>query len=155
MAISDIAELMMTSHPEGIVVVAFLLISSLIQIAPIRLNPWDIMLGWVGAKINKSQQDAIEGMDRRLKDLEIRVTNRDVKDMRQAVLDYAKECRAGTEHTDEDWQQILDIMEEYERFCTEHPDIKNGRVKENTKYLRSLYFRLSDEHRLGGNKQHE
>lgn len=144
----QILEALPTPHPGTLALGLFVLISSTIQIAPIQIKPWDIMLGWVGEKVNSGQQKTIEAMNKRLCDLEERVTNRDVKDMRQAVLDYAKECRAGVEHTDEDWQQVLDIMEEYESFCRAHPDIKNGRVKENTRYLRSLYQRLSEEHKL-------
>ncbi len=122
-------------------------ILSLIQIAPIKINPWDVILGWVGSKINagiRGQLDAVrEKSD--IQQEEFREFWVDYQ--REAILRFSRECSQETPHSREEWNHILDIIRRYESFCTKH-DIANGVIEENSSYLRDLHKKLLNEHRI-------
>ena len=121
----------------GWAVMILLILLSLIQISPIKLNPWDRIFAWLGGKMNGTQ----------LKNLQKQVTDLWINNHRQCILTFARECRANIEHDSEEWTNILNVCEEYEQY-TRKNEITNGIVRENTKYIRNLYQEMSREHRV-------
>ena len=124
----------------GYVTAGIVVLLSLIQISPLKLNPWDKLLGWFGKKLNG-------GMEKQIKDLQKQVRDLWINNHRQSILTFARECRAEIEHSAEEWSHILNLCEEYERYCKTN-DVTNGVVRQNTLYIRELYQRLSHEHRI-------
>ena len=116
------------------------ILMSLIQISPLKLNPWDNVLTWFGRKINGETQ-------KQLKELQKQVSDIWINAHRQSILTFARECRADIGHDAEEWTNILNLCEEYEKY-TEKNDVTNGVVRENTKYIRNLYQEQSREHRI-------
>lgn len=111
-----------------------LLLLSLIQISPVKLDPWDRIFAWVGGKLNGNLQKQVR---------EIWINMH-----RQAILQFARECRAGQEHSEEEWSHVLNVADEYEQYCQKNSVI-NGVVKQDTLYIRQLYQELSRDHRIG------
>ena len=111
-----------------------LVLLSLIQISPVKLDPWDRIFAWVGSKLNGNLQKQVR---------EIWINMH-----RQAILQFARECRAGQEHSEEEWSHILNVADEYEQYCQKNSVI-NGVVKQDTLYIRQLYQELSRDHRIG------
>ena len=114
----------------GTVLVLFL---TLIQVSPIRLNPWDRLFEWLGGKLNGR-------LHKQVRDLWINTH-------RQVLLTFARECRNQMEHSADEWAYVLNIADEYEIYC-EKNDVTNGVVKEDTRYIRELYQELSRGHRI-------
>lgn len=120
---------------------------SLVQIAPIKINPWDTILGWLGTKINagvKKQLDAVSQQSNVQKE-EFREFWIDYQ--REAILRFSRECSQDMSHSREEWNHILDIIKRYETFCRKH-EIANGVIEENSSYLRDLHKQLLQEHRI-------
>lgn len=120
---------------------------SLVQIAPIKINPWDTILGWLGTKINagvKKQLDAVSQQSNVQKE-EFREFWIDYQ--REAILRFSRECSQDMSHSREEWNHILDIIKRYETFCSKH-EIANGVIEENSSYLRDLHKKLLQEHRI-------
>jgi len=120
---------------------------SLVQIAPIKINPWDTILGWLGSKINagvKKQLDAVSQQSNVQKE-EFREFWIDYQ--REAILRFSRECSQDMSHSREEWNHILDIIKRYETFCSKH-EIANGVIEENSSYLRDLHKQLLQEHRI-------
>ncbi len=120
---------------------------SLVQIAPIKINPWDTILGWIGSKINagvKKQLDAVSQQSNVQKE-EFREFWIDYQ--REAILRFSRECSQDMSHSREEWNHILDIIKRYETFCSKH-EIANGVIEENSSYLRDLHKKLLQEHRI-------
>lgn len=120
---------------------------SLVQIAPIKINPWDTILGWIGSKINagvKKQLDAVSQQSNVQKE-EFREFWIDYQ--REAILRFSRECSQDMSHSREEWNHILDIIKRYETFCSKH-EIANGVIEENSSYLRDLHKQLLQEHRI-------
>jgi hypothetical protein len=111
-----------------------LVLLSLIQISPVKLDPWDMIFNWLGNKLNGSLQKQVR---------EIWINMH-----RQAILQFARECRAGQEHSEEEWSHVLNVADEYEQYCLKN-SVVNGIVKQDTLYIRQLYQELSRDHRIG------
>ena len=124
----------------GWAVIIILILMSLIQISPLRLNPWDRVFGWLGRKMNGATEKRLEAVEKQVTDLWINLH-------RQSILTFARECRSNFTHDSEEWSHILNICEDYENY-TEVNSVTNGVVRENTKYIRDLYQELSREHKI-------
>ena len=124
----------------GCITAGIVVFLSLIQISPLKLNPWDKLLGWFGKKLNGGLESEIKNLQKQVRELWI-------NNHRQSILTFARECRADIDHSAEEWSHILNLCEEYENY-TEKNDITNGVVRQNTRYIRELYQKLSHDHRI-------
>jgi hypothetical protein len=124
----------------GDVAVGIAVLLSLIQISPLKLNPWDKLLGWIGKKVNGATEKRLESVEKQILDMW-------VNSHRQCILTFAREARAGIEHSSDEWTNVLNVAEEYEKYVTEKK-ITNGIVTQDTEYIRKLYQELSRDHRI-------
>ena len=124
----------------GYITAGIVILLSLIQISPLKLNPWDKLLGWFGKKLNGATEKRLEAVEKQIRDMWI-------NNHRQTVLTFARECRADIEHSSDEWTNVLNVAEEYEKYVIENK-ITNGIITQDTVYLRKLYQELSREHKL-------
>ena len=124
----------------GYVTAGIVILLSLIQISPLKLNPWDKLLGWFGKKLNGTTEKRLEAVEKQIRDMW-------VNNHRQTVLTFARECRADIEHSSDEWTNVLNVAEEYEKYVLEHR-ITNGIITQDTEYLRKLYQELSRERKI-------
>ena len=124
----------------GCVTAGIVILLSLIQISPLKLNPWDKLLGWFGKKLNGATEKRLETVEKQIRDMWI-------NNHRQTVLTFARECWANIEHSSDEWTNVLNVAEEYEKYVIENK-ITNGIITQDTEYLRKLYQELSREHKL-------
>ena len=124
----------------GWAVVLLIILLSMIQISPLKLNPWDSIFGWIGSKLNGRLEKRLEAVEKQIRDMWI-------NDHRQRILTFAREARAGIEHSTDEWTNVLNVAEEYERHIKERK-LSNGIVTQDTEFIRSLYQELSRDHRI-------
>ena len=124
----------------GWAVMLLLILMSLIQIAPVKLNPWDKIFAWLGKKMNGHMQKQLDELRKQVRDMW-------VNNHRNQILIFAREARGGIEHSSDEWTNILNMIADYETFCEENK-ITNGIVKADSEYIRNLYQELSREHRI-------
>ena len=133
----------------GIIILFILL--SLVQISPIKLNPWDSILGWLGDKLNGKELEDLHGkigeMRSELNELHKKINAMWVNSHRQHILTFARELRAGISHSTDEWSNVLSIIDEYETYC-EKNHIANGVVKADARFINELYQKLSHEQKL-------
>lgn len=147
MSLNDLLSVFLPVSPATGIVIVVGLCLSLIQIAPIKINPWDSILGWVGSKVNASVKNDIAEV-RKQSDIQKEEFREFWIDyQREAILRFSRECSQETPHSREEWNHILDIIKRYETFCSKH-DIANGVIEENSSYLRDLHKQLLQEHRI-------
>lgn len=121
-----------------------------VQISPIKLNPWDILLGWIGERFNSGMNKKIDKIDTRVDKMEKRIdehiddSNLDkVKRQRQYLIEFVNEGVNGDRHTKESFENALRMCDEYEEYVKKH-DIKNGVINSTIHAIRSKY----EEHLL-------
>lgn len=110
---------------------------TLIQIAPIRIDPWSTLLSWIRAAL-------IGELESDVKELKKDFDAEKVSSKRWNILDFANSCRNGRLHTREEWQHVISQLKEYE-VITDQKDIENGVIEEEAKYLRKLYAERNDK----------
>lgn len=117
---------------------------TLIQIAPIKVNPWSAILEWLGNQTNKALLAKMEAFEADMKGVKaevetIRDENREIhaKDCRVRILRFADEIYLGQPHSQEHFKQILGDITHYEKYCDAHPEFENqiavaaiGQIKE-------------------------
>jgi len=114
---------------------AALLLMTLVQIAPIKINPWSAVARGIGKTMNKDMMDKLESVETEVKDLkekhdklENRMDKDDTDACRTRIIRFADELRRGVEHSEEFFNQILDDVSDYEHYCLEHPNYKNNKA---------------------------
>ncbi len=102
-----------------------LLLLTLIQIAPVKINPWSAVLGWFGKQINKDLLVQMKTMKSEIDT--IRDENREIhaKDCRVRILRFSDEIYLGQNHSQEHFKQILGDITHYENYCDRHPEFEN------------------------------
>lgn len=140
MAVNEMVQKITAGELAGWAVVVLILLFSLIQIAPVKLNPWDTIFGWFGSKLNGKTEAELKELKKQVCDLWI-------SSHRQSILTFARECREQVEHDGEEWAHVLSMADEYEIYCQKNT-VSNGVVKADTEYIRNLYQELSREHKI-------
>lgn len=109
-----------------------LILLTLIQISPIKVNPWSAILEWLGKQTNKAMLSKMETLERDMKTVKkevatIRDENREThaKDCRVRILRFSDEIYLGQPHSQEHFKQILGDITHYEKYCDAHPEFEN------------------------------
>lgn len=87
---------------------------TIVQLAPIKVNPWSRIARSLGRAMN------VELMDK--------LNENEATDARYRILRFDDEIRHHVKHTEEHFNQILGDIDEYERYCRSHPGYKNSKA---------------------------
>lgn len=132
---------------EGVSITGFLLIILLtaIQITPIKWNPWDSILTWLGKKLNAGVKKEVDDLKDSLKEVEKKLDDhiteskvKDLKDTRRDILDFCSSCMNGQRHTQEQFRFVIKKCDDYELYV-ESSRIKNGEITSAIKEIRRRY----------------
>lgn len=120
--------------------------SIVIEVAPIKINPWSFIANKLGRAFNKevlSEIDTlktrVDAIDERVQQSEAMQSERDAKSARTKILRFGDEIRVGTRHSKESFDEILSDITEYESYCATHQDFKNNRTKATEKIIIEVY----------------
>ena len=107
---------------------ALVVLLTLVQIAPIKVNPWSDIARAIGRAINADVLREIQETRSRL-DAHIKADEEYNADtIRSRILRFNNELIRDVPHTKEDFIDILADIDFYEEFCRKHPDYKNNRA---------------------------
>lgn len=92
----------------------------------------------------------IKTLSGRVEQIEKSLDERDAVLARTHILRFKDEIyNNGPEsHSLEYYEQTLDDIQTYDQFCDVHPKFANGRTKAAAKYIREVYDKLTEEHKL-------
>lgn len=139
MALEDLKEIGL--YGGGIIVV----LMTMIQISPIKINPWS----WLGRIIGRAiNAEVIEKVDKISIDVK---NNKDTDDKEWAelrrthILRFGDEIRLGISHSEEHFNQILLDIHNYEKYCDEHKSYKNDKAVTTIDLIRHTYSKCLSE----------
>jgi hypothetical protein len=132
---------------------ALLVLLTLVQIAPIKVNPWSAIAKGIGKAFNA---EVLKGLDevkaeqkksqQRL-DAHIKVDDqRDADRHRERILRFNNELLRDIPHTREDFIEILAVIDNYERFCKANEDYKNNRAAHAIANIGRVYDERLQKH---------
>lgn len=142
----------------GVGVVAVL---SLVEIAPVKINPWRAVARAIGRAINGEVLESVEDVKRAQRDtrkaLDEHIQSDDERNadtLRMRVLHFNNELLRGVRHTREDFIEILAVIDAYERYCKNHPNYRNNRASHAIANIGRVYDeRLKLRDFLGENRE--
>lgn len=112
-----------------------ILLLSIVEISPIKINPWSRLAKWLGKAINADVIKELETVkatqaktQERLEDHISANDKREADNCRARILRFNNELIREIPHTKEEFIEILKDIDDYERYCREHTDYANGRA---------------------------
>lgn len=112
---------------------------TLIQVAPIKVNPWSTIAKAVGRAINGEVIAKVEQLERDLEGMKEAQEERDAISCRSRILHFGDETIHGVRHTKEHFDQILRDITNYERYCDSHPNFENNTTVLTSQRIKDIY----------------
>lgn len=135
-------------------------IMTLLQISPIKINPWSFVgkifkkvIRKIGRTINSELFDEISSFKEQMKNLEEKIDGvetkvQDVKDdisetkaidCRTRIHHFGDEVLHNVKHTKEHFDEILRDIKTYDKYCDTHPDFPNHTTELTSKRIMEIY----------------
>ena len=112
-----------------------ILLLTIIELVPIKINPWSKLAENIGKAFNKPALDKITSVEQQLKKtnekLDGHIANDELQkaeDARAAALRFNNELLRGIPHTREEFFEVLQKIDIYEDYCNKHKDYENNRA---------------------------
>lgn len=142
----NLSEIFAMIKEHGTDVIWFFVINmTLIQITPIKLNPWDKVISWVSGlffkDINSKITDLNEKVDKISERLDEHIMESDkekVERKRAVLLDFASAIANGRNYTKEQFEEMLREYDEYISFC-KRKKLQNSVIEESMVIVRESY----------------
>lgn len=119
-----------------------LIVLGVVQVTPIKVNPWSWILKSLGKIINSDLCEKIETVSKQ------QIENRQLLDkhvsddakwketyeaqkmdeLRQTILHFNNELLRKQKHTKEEFVEILAVIDRYKAYCKTHEDYPNSRA---------------------------
>ena len=118
---------------------ALFILLTLIQIAPIKVNPWTALARAIGRAFNKV---VITNLDETRKFLDEHIKTDDARNAdlhRSKILQFNNELLRDIPHTREDFIEILAEIDFYEKYCDTHPEYENNRATHAVANIKRVY----------------
>lgn len=123
-----------------------LAMTALIQIAPIKVNPWTAIAKAVGRAINADVLNELNTVKQDLAD-HIRMDGeRNADEHRARILRFNNELLRDIPHTEEEFIDVLADIDFYERYCEDHKDYKNNRAVHAIANISRVYDERLQKH---------
>ena len=90
--------------------------------------------------------EAIEGLTDKDSELKDTMDERDAVLARTHILRFNDEIYNGVKHSKEYFDQTLEDIDNYNRFCESHPEFRNSRTVMAAENIKDTYNRLLDSH---------
>ncbi|MBQ9974570.1 MAG: hypothetical protein IJP02_06390 [Oscillospiraceae bacterium] len=123
-------------------------LSTIIEITPIKLNPWKKLARWVGRAINGDILDEVADLKVEFMDMKAVQDERNAKMARTRVLRFGDELYHDVYHSKEHFENVLEDIREYEAYCDSHPKFKNDRMRATAQLIRDTYTECLREHKF-------
>ena len=123
----------------GVKVGLVIILLSLIEIAPIKINPWSIIGGWIGKLLGiKAVSDKVDALEKK-------VDENQATTIRVRILRFEDELQLGKEHSKDSWDQVMDDIRRYEIYTNSHPEFKNNITVASTEHILKKYSELLEK----------
>lgn len=132
-------------HWEALTAALAVVLPTVVQIAPIKLNPWTRLASALGKAINREILTEVKEMHQSLEQHIALDDQRDADRKRMRVLRFNDELIHGVRHTQEHFNEVLDDITAYERYCESHPNYQNNKAVMAIENVKRTYQRCEDE----------
>ena len=125
---------------------------TIIQLVPIKIEPWSVLAEWIGKAFNKDITEKLVEQTKtvgEIKDktdaLEGQLEQKDAEDARNHILRFGDEVKNHVRHSEEYFNQILVDITKYEHYCQAHPEFQNARTVATKNIILKVYQKCVEE----------
>ena len=113
-------------------------LSIIVEITPIKINPVSTLLKFIGSNINADLKAEISAVKDTVQKVDTKVDNNEIDRIRWEILDFANSCRNHKKHTKEEFDHVIALNQKYHRILDEREE-ENGQVDLAFEYIRKIY----------------
>lgn len=121
---------------------------TLIQIAPIKIDPWSALIRWIRKIFIGNLDGKMDKIALKVERIEETIEENEAILARTHILRFNDELYNGIKHSKEYFDQQLEDIDRYDRYCEKHPEFKNSRTVLATQSIKETYDRLLKEHKF-------
>lgn len=118
---------------------------TLIEITPIKINPWSAIGRAIGRAINSEVLDKVNKLEADMRSIRDDIEEQSAVDCRARILRFGDEVLHGDEHSKDHFDQTLRDIATYERYCKDHPDFENNVTELTGQRIKDVYMKRLDE----------
>lgn len=122
-----------------------LLLLTLVQISPIKINPWTWIGRCIGRAINGEVLEKVEALSQDVKHNKADDDEQWASLSRSHILRFGDELLHGVAHSKEHFDQILLDISKYEKYCSAHPEYLNNIANATIKQIKKTYQKCLDD----------
>lgn len=144
MTLQEIATQLLNS--DKFWVVAICIILTLVEITPIKINPWSWLAKKIGSAFNGDLMKEIgdlktglESVKEDVADIREEAKEREATNRRTRILEFGDEILHETDYSKEHWDNVLMDISAYEIYCDDHPHYMNNVAKATIKHIKDMY----------------
>lgn len=144
MTLQEIATQWLNSEKFWVVVLFVLL--TLVEITPIKINPWSWIAKKIGSAFNGEIMSEISHLKQEIKSVKTDVSDireeakeREATNRRTRILEFGDEILHETDYSKEHWDNVLMDISAYEIYCDDHPRYMNNVAKATIKHIKDMY----------------
>lgn len=151
MTVAEIAELVVSSTGE-LIIIAVILIASLIEISPIKINPLSWVAKQIGRAINGEVLTQVQGVKDDVDSVKTDLANVkrsndefEARTARRNILHFGDDVRRKVKHSKEHFDDVLQDITDYEQYCRDHPEFKNQITVSTIELIKRAYDKCLEE----------
>lgn len=141
----EIAKLIESLTAGDLLLIGAVLLS-LIQIAPIRIDPWTTIFKWLGRMITGELSDKIDALAKKVDLLEAKEDQRDAVNKRVRILRFEDELQRDQKHTKDSFDQVMSDITDYNQYCEDHPKFRNKQTEQTVEHINKVYAERLEKH---------
>lgn len=122
-----------------------LVLMTLIEITPIKLNPWKWLGRIIGRAINGEVLEKVDTLAKDVMDNKADDDDKWASLSRSHILAFGDEIRLGIGHSKERFDQILLDISDYEQYCENHPNYHNDKAPVTIELIKQKYQKCLEE----------
>ena len=119
--------------------VALLFLMTVIEIVPLRINPWTRIFKLIGRAMNGEIMIEVKELRDEVSSLRKEIDEDKANACRTRILRFYDELAHDIKHSKEHFDQTLIDINTYEAFCDNHPDFKNNIACMAIKRIKDTY----------------
>lgn len=134
------------SDHKGLVAIATFIFLTLVEITPIKINPWSGLAKAIGKALTGDVMEEIGGLKQEIQSIKTDVSDireeakeREATNRRARILEFGDEILHEIDYSKEHWDSVLMDVSEYENYCDDHPHYMNNVAKATIKHIKEMY----------------
>lgn len=136
MSVQEILEKIVSDREP--ILLTILIVGTLVQIAPIKLNPWGAIFKWLGRQLNREVMEKIDTLETQLDDHIKESAEAELRARRVSILDFSSSVIQGVNYHKEKFDFMIAECDSYEKYCQDN-NVKNGVAEASIAEIRRVY----------------